>query len=312
MKVYALLVFLGLAIEVVQAQSIVDTSYTIRSTYQKDLRKFPFISIALPKTYNDVRTDKDLVYGNNAPRPLHFDAFYSKKHDKNPGVILLHGGGWKSGNKSQMDAIAAELAFNGYACFNIEYQLSPEAMYPQGILDVKNAIAYIRKHAKKFNLDSSKIAVLGCSSGGQMATLIGTTNDNRNFQDSSIKDLKLTRVQAIVNLDGIVAFHHPESQEGLVAAKWLGGTYDEIPAVWEQASALTHVDGKTPPVLFINSDMDRFHAGRSDFISKLKPFKTYSEVHTFEGSPHSFWFFNPWFDNTVAWTVMFLDKIFKS
>jgi acetyl esterase/lipase len=118
-------------------------------------------------------------------------------------------------------------------------------------------------------------------------------------------------VQAIIDIDGILAFHHPESAEGKVAAEWLGGTYEEKPGVWQDASALTHVSKNTPPCLFINSSNPRFHAGRDDMIKKLNDFGIYSEVHTFPDTPHPFWFFHPWFDPTVKYIVDFLDKVFK-
>ena len=119
-------------------------------------------------------------------------------------------------------------------------------------------------------------------------------------------------VQAIIDVDGILAFRHPESEEGAVAAAWLGGTYDEKPATWTEASPLSHVDKKTPPVLFINSSLPRFHAGRDDMIQKMKTFNTYTEVHTFPDTPHPFWFFDPWFDDVVKYTATFLDKVFKN
>ena len=81
-----------------------------------------------------------------------------------------------------METFAIDAASKGYSCFNIEYRLSMEAQYPAGIFDVKKAIQFIKKNAKKYNVDPTKIAVLGCSSGGQMAALIGTTNGKSKFE----------------------------------------------------------------------------------------------------------------------------------
>ena len=100
---------------------------------------------------------------------------------------MIHGGGWRSGNKNQMQVLGQEIAAKGYACFAIEYRLSLEAKYPEGIYDVKNAIKFIKDNAKKFHVDPDKIAILGCSSGGQMAALIGTTNNNPIFEDKGFK-----------------------------------------------------------------------------------------------------------------------------
>ena len=284
-----------------QIKYSVDTSYTIQSTFLKDKKKFPFIQIDKIEKNKKVSEEKNIVYRTIESRELHLDAFYNNKIKyPNPAVVLVHGGGWKSGNKSQMESLAIAIADKGYSCFAVEYRLSPEAIYPAAVLDIKDAIEFIRKNALKYNVDVSKVAILGCSSGGQLAALIGTTNSTPT-----------SSVQAIVDMDGILAFKHPESEEGKVAGLWLGGDYDIIPEIWKEASALTHVDRSTPPILFINSDMPRFHAGRTDMIAILDKYHIYSEVKSIPNAPHSFWFFNPWFATTVDYSVQFLNRIFK-
>jgi acetyl esterase/lipase len=294
-----------------QRQYSVDTSYTVKNTYAKLIRQYPSITIAVVKKNINVDQIDNIVYHKEKDRELHLDAFFNTKQKLNPAVIMIHGGGWRSGNKNQMQLLGQEIASKGYSCFAIEYQLSLEAKYPEGIYDVKNAIKFVKDNAKKFNVDPNKIAVLGCSSGGQMAALIGTTNKDAAFEDKSNKSKSSSQVQAIVDIDGILAFKHPESKEGEMAGFWLGGSYEEKPENWKNASALSHTNKKTPPILFINSSFDRFHAGRDDMIAILDQNKIYSEVHTIENSPHSFWFFQPWFDQTVMFTTEFLDKVLK-
>jgi len=67
----------------------------------------------------------------------------------------------------------------------------------------------------------------------------------------------------------------------------------------------------TPPILFINSSLPRFHAGRDSVISILNSHGIYSEVHTLPETPHPFWLFHPWFDQTVEYATGFLDKVLK-
>ncbi len=294
-----------------QSNFSVDTSYTVKSTYNKLIKKYPFITIPQEQKNEDVSGIQEIVYQQDKDRALHLDAFFYKKKKSNPAVIMIHGGGWRSGNKSQMHQIAKEIASKGYSCFAIEYRLSLEAKYPEGVYDVKNAIKFIKDNAKKFHVDPNKIAVLGCSSGGQMAALIGTTNENPDFEDKTFKSKSSSKVQAIIDIDGILAFKHPESAEGEMASFWLGGTYDEKPENWKNASALSHTDKNTPPILFIESSFARFHAGRDDMIAILNQHKIYSEIKTIDNSPHSFWFFEPWFKETMTYTTQFLDKIFK-
>jgi acetyl esterase/lipase len=311
MKKIVVVLWLVSQVAFAQASYPIDTTYNIQSAYAKIKKTYPNVNYLKERTYTTIKEQKDIVYKQINERKLHFDAYYNTNNTSNPAIVILHGGGWSSGNKNHMEAFAKELASKGYACFDIEFRLSPEAQYPAAIYDVKNAIQYIKKNAKKYNTDATKIAVLGCSSGGQMAALIGTTNGDPDFEEPNKNVKYSSNVNAIIDIDGILAFKHPESIEGTVAGLWLGGSYEEIPDVWKKASALNHTDKNTPPCLFINSSITRFHAGRDDMIAILNQNNIYSEVKTLANSPHSFWFFDPWFDETILYTQQFLDKIFK-
>jgi hypothetical protein len=91
---------------------------------------------------------------------------------------------------------------------------------------------------------------------------------------------------------------------GLVILKWktlLYGRRHHLSRILEKHAS---------PILFINSGVDRMHAGREDYIKKLKEYNIYSEVKTFEGAPHSFCLFDPWFQPTVKYIDDFLKKLF--
>ncbi|WP_299105541.1 alpha/beta hydrolase [uncultured Winogradskyella sp.] len=286
-----------------------DTSYTVTSSYKKYKKDFPQIEIVKSQQSQNVFKTENITYKTLENRTLCLDAFINTS-ENNPAVILVHGGGWKSGNKSHMAPMAQNIASKGYSCFAVEYRLSDEVPYPEGIYDLKQAIQYIKSNAKQFNLDTTKVAILGTSSGAQMATLVGTTNSNPKFQEKT-EYSTLTSVQAIVNLDGVLAFIHPKSSEGKMASWWLGGTSKEKPETWKEASALTHTDKNTPPILFISSQYERFQAGREDMIKILDKHKIYSQVENFPDSPHTFWLFHPWFNDTVNYISTFLDKTLK-
>ncbi|TKC00499.1 alpha/beta hydrolase [Pedobacter cryophilus] len=290
-----------------------DTSFTLQSTFIKEKKKFPFITIADSLLSKNLLLKGNLVYKKIGDRALHLDIIYPKKKIKNgyPAVILIHGGGWRSGDRSQTIAIAKKIAESGYVTVAVEYRLSLEAAYPAGLQDVRSAIRWMRENAKKYRINSNKIAAMGFSSGGQMAALLGTTNGDKKY-DGPTADSKIAGdIQAVIDVDGVLAFHHPESSESVVAAQWLGGTYLDKPEIWNEASALSHVDKNSVPIIFINSSTPRFHGGRDDMVKKLNSFNIYSEIHEFPNTPHPFWFFNPWFSPTVNYTIKFLDRVFK-
>src|SRR5690606_38164531 len=143
-----------------------------------------------------------------------------------------------------------------------------------------------------------------------LAALIGTTNGDPEFQEAN-KTGHSADVQAIIDIDGVLAFHHPESEEGTMARQWLGGSYEEATDNWEKASALTHVDENTPPVLFLGSSFPRFLAGKNDMIKILEQNNIYYQAHIFPDSPHGFWLYHPWFEPTLEYVVNFLKKVFE-
>lgn len=290
-----------------------DTSYTIHSAYQKLHKKYPFIEIVEPRLPEGVKQQENVVYRTLGQRQLHMDLFYpvQEKEQVYPAVLLIHGGGWRTGDKSLLVPMAQQLAARGYVTAVAEYRLSMEAPYPAAVHDLKAAVRWLRAHAGALPLDTTKIAVYGTSAGGQLAALMGTTNNMEKLEGKGDYSQHSSAVQAIVDIDGVLAFHHPESEEGTMAAQWLGGTYEEVPQIWEEASALTHAGKDTPPVLFVSSSFPRFHAGKRDMISILDEHGIYSESHNIPDSPHSFWLMHPWFGPTLEYTAGFLDKVFK-
>jgi len=289
-----------------------DTSFNIPATLLKEKKRRPYITVAAPTLPGNVKLEKDKVYRTIGERELVLDIFYPKQTRKRkPAVLLVFGGGWRSGDKTHNHAMATALAGNGYVAVSAEYRLSPEAIYPAAVYDLKAAVRWMKAHAKDYGIDTTKIAVLGCSAGGQLAALLGTTNNNPHFEDSNGNTGYSSTVQAVVDIDGTLAFHHPESVEGAVAAQWLSGTYEEKPEVWTEAAPLEHVDSNTAAFLFVNSSIPRFHAGRDDMIRKMDALHIYSEVHTLDDTPHPFWFFNPWFEPMMGYITGFLNKQFK-
>ncbi len=313
LKLHFITVLFLISVRSVIAQNLTkkDTSYTVTSVFNKYVKKFPQIKIVTPQSFENVAEKRAIVYKEIEERKLLLDAFYNKNKTFKPAVILVHGGGWKSGDKSLMEPMAQAIASKGFACFTVEYRLSPEATYPAGIYDVKNAIQYIKANAKEFNVDTTKVAILGCSSGGQMAALIGTTNSNPNFENNHGNYNTSSTVNAIIDIDGVLAFKHPESQEDVVAGLWLGGNYETIPSIWKEASALSHTNKNTPPILFIGSQYPRFLAGKNDMINILNKFGIYHQEVTIKNSPHSFWLLHPWFNETVKYITIFLDQTLK-
>lgn len=314
-----LLAFQALPVGAQQLPAPRDTSFTVYSAFTKAKKNYPYISVAKPALPRTVQAKTNLTYCTVGNRNLQLDIFrpITSRKKEYPAVLFIHGGGWRSGDRSQHVPMAQQLAAKGYVTVTAEYRLSTEAIYPAAVTDLKAAVRWMRANAKAYAIDTTRIAVWGFSAGGQLAALLGTTNGDKTLEGEACHTSHSSSVQAIVDVDGTLAFIHPESGEGndskgpSAATYWFGASKTEKPDLWHQAGALNHVTSTTPPIVFINSSVDRMHAGREDMINKLDAFHIYHEVHSFPDAPHPFPLFNPWFEPTLKYTVEFLDKVFK-
>ncbi len=322
---YIILLFLVTTSLMVSAQSTVgitnipDTSFTTYSAYVGAKKKYPEIQIAEELHTKTIKENSNIIYCTNGKRNLQLDVFYpaERSKEKHIAVMIIFGGGWRSGNRAQHYPLAQHLADLGYVCITPDYSLSTEALYPAAVYDLKAAIRWIRANAKKYNIDPQKIAVAGFSAGGELAAFLATTNNNPAFEGNDCNKKISSVVNALIDMDGTLSFVHPESGEGDDSKKtsastyWFGYSQKDNFKLLEDASPLTHVDKNTPPTLFINSSVDRMHAGRNDFIKVLDKYKIFSDVKTFENSPHAFPLFHPWFEPTVKYMDDFLKKVFS-
>ncbi|WP_285492040.1 alpha/beta fold hydrolase [Actinomadura sp. NBRC 104425] len=118
------------------------------------------------------------AYGS-APRQR-LDAYWrpstssARQTGKRPGVLLLHGGYWLEGDKSDWKYFARRLTNEGFAVFAANYRLAGSAAWPAQRDDAEAALDYVKRNAARWNVDPDRIAVVGSSAGGMLATQLGT------------------------------------------------------------------------------------------------------------------------------------------
>ncbi|MFD0685097.1 alpha/beta hydrolase [Actinomadura fibrosa] len=123
------------------------------------------------------RLPKSATYAYGKAAHQRIDAYWRPSVPKaapRPAVLVLHGGYWLEGDKSGWKYFARRLVAQGYVVLSANYRLAPGAEWPAQRNDSMAALAFMRKHAKVWNLDPQRIAVVGSSSGGMLATQLGT------------------------------------------------------------------------------------------------------------------------------------------
>lgn len=299
----------------------IDTSYTISKQYHKYKKKYPYLVPVKDKLPRGVKEERDVVYASlektkYGKRDMHLDIFTPEKEGSYPALILVHGGGWRAGNKLLQVPMAQMIANRGFVTVCVEYQLGLEAPYPAAVHNIKAAIRWMRSHAEKYHIDPNKIAISGCSAGGHLASLVGLTNNVEFFNGDMGYDSFSSSVQAIIDIDGVINFMAPTSlnknrTHESPDVQWLGGTFNEVPNIWKDASPIYWANENSVPILFLNSGYPRFHAGQDELIGMLKEWGIYYEQHKFNVQMHTFWLFHPFVDETVEYMVDFMNKTLK-
>jgi acetyl esterase/lipase len=168
-----------------------------------------------------------------------------------PVVIVIHGGGWDSGDRTQLPKLNHWLASRGYAVAAISYRLAPAHRWPAPREDVLAALAFLQARASALGIDPTRLVLLGRSAGGQIAETVAYT-----ARDPALR--------------GVVGFYAPSDlifgyvnthendmlRSPALMRQYLGGPPDTARAQYESASAIFHVGRGSPPTLLLHGTND--------------------------------------------------------
>lgn len=292
-------------------------AYTVENTYKKLIKQYPNITIPVQDNAADVSIKKGLIYKTINQQALTLTLFSPKQQQASlPLVVLVHGGGWRTGTPALFNALAIRLAQNGFVVATPSYRLSGVAPFPAAIYDVNDALIWLRAHHQDFAIDLNHIALVGGSAGGQIAALLAYSNGQLKQQAEQATS---ANVQALINIDGLsdfasdeaLPFENDPSKKVTSASAWLGGRYEQVPERWHSASPINYITDESPATLFINSSVPRFRAGRDTAIMALKKHQVVNQIYQFADAPHSFWLFDPWLNDTVKIMTEFLTAQLK-
>lgn len=179
-----------------------------------------------------------------------------------PVLLQIHGGAWVIGEKEQQGRpLMHLLAKLGYVCVAINYRLSPRASFPDHLVDVKKAIAWIRANIANYGGDASFLAVTGGSAGGHLASLAATTMNDPEFQPGF--EEADTSVSCCIPFYGAYDFTNSEGIRGatsdmaiLLERMVMAEKRSENPESWRSASPILLLDDSVPPFFVIHGKID--------------------------------------------------------
>jgi acetyl esterase/lipase len=202
--------------------------------------------------------------------------------------------------KSGADAIASVFNPRGYAVAGVSVRSSSQARFPAQVHDIKAAIRWLRANAAQYQLDTTRFAIMGNSSGGWVANMAGVTGGVSALEGTIGTTGFSSAVQASVPFFGPTDFlqmnaqrpggqgldhNSPNSPESLL----VGCAIQTCPATVAQANPITYVDQNDPPMMLLHGQADPLvpHGQSQILYSALRDRCRDAQFFSVPGAGHS-------------------------
>jgi len=197
------------------------------------------------------RESHDVPFARRDDVTLTMEIYRPEIDQHGAAVIQFYGGGWRSGRPTDNAAFARELTRLGVVVFAPDYRHAPASRWPAQLTDARDAMQWVATHAGEYGADASRVVLVGRSSGAQLALLTGITDTT-----AAIRGI----VALYSPVDLTYGYLHPTSPDILgtraLESALIGGTPDELPDAYREASPITYAGRPHPPVLMINGGRD--------------------------------------------------------
>lgn len=229
----------------------------------ESMPRFLALVLALPlagqQVPDSVTFEKDVPYATMHGEKLAMDVARPKTQGAHPAVVLVHGGGFRRGNRQSYDAQAIRLAEHGYVAATVSYRFTPKFQFPAPVHDVKTAVRFLRANASRFSIDPAHIGAWGGSAGGHLVLFLGLTGGVDEFEGEGPFRDQSSRVQAVIDYYGPTDFTRIYDKGGDAAEVlplFLGGDIKHAMAAHIKASPLNWVSPDDAPVLAVHGTKD--------------------------------------------------------
>ena len=254
----------------------------------------PLWSQTVPPMPDSVIHDADIEYSNVGGRmAMDIVRPRSPLSAALPVVVMVHGGGFRAGNRQSYLPMAIKLAQRGYVAATVTYRLAPQHPFPAAVHDVKAAVRFLRANAGKYGIDPERMAALGGSAGGHLVLFLGLTAGVPEFEGTGPNREFSSRVSCVVDYYGPTDFTQSYSKSvdaAEVLPLFLGGDLKQKRLEHIRASPLNWVTPNAAPVLAIHGTQDTYVAYEHSvwLIGRLLDAGVPAELDTIPGAGHGF------------------------
>lgn len=238
------------------------------------------------------------------PQALQADLWLPRGIGPFATVLVVHGGGWQRGERSDMDGIALALARRGFAAVVPGYRLAPAHRFPAALHDLQQAVRWIRAQAALYRFDAARVGAYGYSAGGHLAAMLGVIGDGDSL-DAPHGGAE-ARVGAVVA--GAAPFDLARYEDSPLVTAWLGATPAQDRALYARASPITHVSAGDAPTFIYQGTWDALvpAAMARDMKAALDAAGVPAELFLVSGQGHITLFLLN--DDSVRAAIDFLDR----
>lgn len=211
-----------------------------------------------PPVPENVQEIKDIEYKNINGKSLQMDFYVPKGLAKPaPLLVFIHGGGWRSGKRSDYLVYLTHFAKMGYVTATVSYRLLKDAPYPACAEDITDAVSFLFRNGDKYNYDPGRICLIGGSAGSHLAMLAGYGWKKAGVvPDSATQDSIHHKVKAVVEIYGPVDFTTEYARNHPTITGFITKSYQEAPQLYVEASPITYVTKDCPPTLILQGTRD--------------------------------------------------------
>ena len=235
-------------------------------------------------TYDTLR---GVVYAKRGDLSLRADLYIPRAEGRHPGVLVVHGGAWRSGKRSQLAGFSHALAKSGFTAVTISYRLAPQHLFPAQIEDCKTAVRWMRENADKYKIDPSRLGGVGYSAGGHLVALLGTTDADDGLEGPDGQaNRHSTRLQAYVAGGAPCDFRSWPNDH--ILSYWLGTSRDKQPKTYLRASPFHFISEDDPPGFFFHGEKDNIVpvANSRTMVAGLKKAGVTTSLHEVKDAGH--------------------------